>query len=292
MGDGHIELKGTTADWLPHFLFDDRQLLPDGNDTDCCWDFSNNKIFDALMDALMPTLPTDVQQRIAAMGFMDVSSVDNSPHFHSSDRLIAVLSGALQNGGTIPEWWQWAQKVGVVPYAMLPDTQTLSQWDATNIPQNVLEVGTQFLALMGGKDFLQYHWVNDGGATDIAAMAAALPTAPLALGIPVNDAGWNQTCPTIATGAPVHVVAAYAIDGTTVLVKDNYAPYFKELLPGYQISYALQPVIRYVPPPPPAPLPPDPTFPASPTPAQVSLWQSWLAALKQWILGIESEGKM
>ena len=301
MGDGHIQLKGVVTDWGSHFFFDDRQVLPDGNDSDCCWCFSSNKIFDAMMDVLLPTLPANVQQRISAWGFMQLSSVDNALHFHSEPHLISSLSGALQNGGTVPEYWDWFRKVGAIPYGILPLTSdmTLAEWDSYVIPQDILDIGTEFLALMGGKSFLQYHWCNNGGATDFPAMAAALPSGPLALGIPVNDAGWNQVCPTVTDGPPVHVVAMYGIQGgNTALIKDNYAPYSKQLLPGYQISYALQAVLNYVPPPappvqppnpaiPPAPTPPSPSFPSSPTPIQVFEWEAFLLKLKNWLLGIK-----
>ena len=293
MGDGHIELKGTVTDWRSHFLFPDRQLLPDGNDTDECWDFSNNKNLDAMMDALWPSLPVSVQQQISAWGFMDVSPVDNMPHFHSSELFIGSLSGALQNGGTSPEFWDGFRKWGCVPYTLLPDTQTLQQWDDAVIPQSVKDIGIQFLNLMGGKNFAQYHWIVNGGANNIPAMVRALPTAPLSLGIPVDDAGWNQVTPTVATGAPVHDVAAYAVAGGTVDIVDNYSPNFKELAPGYQMSYVFQAVLNYITPQSPETPPNPPVLPPPPTTlaqdqnfiTQAILWVQ--AILKQMQKGVK-----
>ncbi len=113
-------------------------------------------------------------------------------------------------------------------------------------------------------------------------MASAISLAPLGLGIPVN-AGWNQTVPTVATGTPAHCVLAYSVPIPNVDIEDHYVPFLKTLSAGYRISYVLRAVIQYLPPLPP---PPDTMFPPTPTPAEISQWESWLNAVRDWLQNI------
>lgn len=247
-GDGQLKLTGiTTQNWLSHFDFFVPQFLENG-DTDQCWSFGGTKNLDAFMDALIADnlLPASVVSQITAWGFMDTGT-DGKPHFHSSERFAGVLSGLKESGGNLYTPYDIFRKYGVVPFTLLPVTasMTLDEYFAP-IPQNLLDIGTQFLALMGGKNFCQYQWVVQNAPTNIPKMAEALPNGPLGLGIPVNDAGWNQPIPTVATGTPVHVVSCYAIQGENLLVSDNYDPYLKTLSEGYEISYVLQAIVQYL----------------------------------------------
>jgi hypothetical protein len=200
---------------------------------------------------------------------------DGLQHFHSSERFAGVLTGNGTNGGGLVDGYNIFRKYGCVPFKLLPvtATMTLDEYFAP-IPQNLLDLGKSFLALMGGADFCQYQWIVQGGATDVPLMAQVLPNGPLTLGIPVNDAGWNQVDPVIATGNPAHVVSCYAVTDGSVNISDNYSPYLKVLQSGYQISYVLQAIIQYIPP------PPAPTLPPNPTPAEDA---SWLDLILAWL---------
>jgi hypothetical protein len=275
-GDGKLQIKGiSTQNWASHFDFFVPQRVANG-DTDDCWSFGATKDVDAFMDALIQDnlIPQAVIDQIVAWGFMD-TGIDGKPHFHSSERLARVLSGLGQNGGNLNTANDIFRKYGLVPFTLLPvtPTMTLAEYFAP-IPQNLLDIGQQFLKLMGGQQFLQYQWILQN-EQNIQKLAEAIPDGPLALGIPVDDAGWNQVHPVIATGNPVHVVSAYEIIGESVYVSDNYAPFLKILDPGYQISYALQTIVQYIPPAP-APTPPSPTAP-------VSEWQIFLNTLSTWL---------
>ena len=276
-GDGQLKLTGvTTTNWLNHFDFFVRQKVSDG-DTSDCWCFGGTKNLDAFMDALIAEglLPQSVVDEITSMGFMD-TGIDNQLHFHSSERFAGVLSGLGTNGGNLNTAAQIFRQYGCVPFKLLPVTpdMTLAEYFAP-IQQNIKDIGAKFLALMGGKDFCQYQWVNDGGATNIPKMAQAIAKAPFVMGVPVN-AGWNQVHPTIATGAPAHVVSGYAVNpDSSVSISDNYAPFLKVLDKGYQISYVAQMIIQYIAP------QPIPVIPIAPMPSNIAPTQQNLTILQE-----------
>ena len=239
------------------------------------------------MDALIldGLLPAAVVQQITDWGFMD-TGMDGKQHFHSSERFAAILSCFGQNGGNLNSAYDIIRKYGCVPFKFLPVTPNMTIADYFSpVPPHLLDIGKEFLALMGGKDFCQYQWLNDGGTTDIPAMSVAIADGPLLLGIPVNT-GWNQVHPTVATGTPEHVVSCYSVPVPSADISDNYNPYLKVLDPGYQISYVIQLIVQYIPPPIP-PTPPAPSFPSNPTPAQKAQWYDWLTKLAQWLGLIE-----
>jgi hypothetical protein len=295
-GDGQLKLTGiTTENWISHFDFFVPQKVSDG-DTDDCWDFACTKNVDAFMDALIQDglIPASVVQELISMGFMDTGT-DGAQHFHSSERFAGVLSGLKQNGGNLNAAYDIFRKYGCVPFTALPVTpgMTIEEYFAP-IPQSVMDIGARFLALMGGKDFVQYQWINDGGATNVNQMAQVISKGPLSLGIPVNG-GWNQVHPTIATGQAVHVVSAYSVPAPSVYVSDNYAPFLKILDPGYQMSYVMQVIVQYIPPTQSTPTASSlPAVPQTVQPTQanlnilqqiVSLYQKLVAVLKGRNLG-------
>ena len=288
--DGHIpfKLRGlTTTNWGSHFEFQVWQTVAAGQDSDDCWDFGGIKNVDAFMDVLISQqiLPLAVIQQITDWGFMDVG-IDGNKHFHSSPRYPGILTGIGQNGGGVTTELDFSKANGLVPFTMLPVNQNMTiaeYFDPTSITQEMKDIAMQLRTLMGGKDFILYQWINDGGPTDIPKMAAAQSAGPYSLGIATND-GWNQVHPTIATGNPNHVVSGYAVDlpNLAVPISDNYAPFLKVLDRGYQISYVLQIIVQYIPP------PPAPTLPTNIAPTQanvnilimlVSLYQKLLALL-------------
>jgi hypothetical protein len=281
-GDGRVpfKLRGiTTENWGEHFEFQVWQLLKTG-DTDDCWDYGGIKGVDAFIDALISegVLPTAVVNQFISWGFMDVG-IDSHLHFHSSPRFPGVMTGIGQNGGNVTTELDFAKGNGLVPFTMLPVTQdmTLDEYfDPKAITQEMKDIAMQFRNLMGGKDFILYQWIVDGGATNIPKMAEAQPLGPYSLGIPVNN-GWNQVHPTIATGSPCHVVSGYDVQNGSVFISDNYSPFNKILDPGYQISFVLQIIVQYIPPPPAPTLPPNPTVPQE---------ISWLTQIANWLRNI------
>lgn len=295
-GDGHIKEKLTgltTANWGSHFEFQVWQLLANG-DSDDCWDFGGIKGVDAFMDALIANnvLPPAVVQQITDWGFMD-TGIDGKPHFHSSPRYPGIMTGIGQNGAQANTELDFAKKNGLVPFTMLPVTQDMTvaeYFDKTAVTGAMISIAQDFLALMGGKNFILYQWIVDGGPTNVTKMAAAQSAGPYSLGIATND-GWNQVHPEIATGAPNHVVSGYAVDLPTlsVNISDNYAPFLKVLDRGYQISYVLQIIVQYIPPP---PLPPAPTQPVNPAlPVSVSAWQKFFSLLSNWLEALSPQGR-
>ena len=296
MGDGHIAFKSVCSDWSQHIDFYEGQLVENG-DTDDCVIFTAQESFDAQMDNLFPTFPPEVQQQISAMGFMDMSSVDNKPHFHSSPRFLGVLTGNGTNGNALPDPWNVFRKYGCVPWAVLPvnPTMTVQEYFAP-IEPNVMAIGAKFLALIGGTNAIQYHYAVNG-AENLQAMRNALPQAPLCIGVNVDDSQWNQYAPGFPPpGNPVHSVMLYSIDASgNCLVYDHYQPAKKMLLVGYNIPYALQGIVTpvFAAPTPPV-LPPNPVIPAAPTiqpdPTTPQIL-SWLSALLQWLGIIQKETK-
>ncbi len=284
-GDGKLKLTGITPiNWNAHYDFFVPQKVSDG-DTDDCWDFGSTKDLDAFMDALISegALPADVILEIQNMGFMD-TGIDGKPHFHSSERFAGVLSGLGRNGGNLYTAYDIFRKYGCVPFTVLHvvPTMTLAEYfDTAALTPEIMALGEKFLNLMGGKDFLQYEWVNDGGPTDVPAIQSALATEAITIGIPVNVAGWNQTHPTIATGPAVHVVSVRSVEGQSTNISDNYNPFDKVLDPGYQISYVLGMVVQYIPPSVPSAPAPAPDV-LTPTP-NVPDTLSWLSAILNWL---------
>jgi hypothetical protein len=270
-----IPFNAVSSDWIDHMDFYEGQLVSNG-DTDDCVIFTAQESFDAQMDALLPNFPAEVQQEISAMGFMDLSSVDNKLHFHSSPRFAGVLTGNGTNGNNLPDPWNVFEKYGVVPFSVLPVLPSMTIQDYfAQIPANVMEIGAKFLALIGGAQSIKGQYVCNG-TENVTAMITKIPQAPLCIAVAVDDGTWNQAEPGIASGTPVHSVMLYAIDASgDFLVYDHYQPAKKLLLPTYPILYAYQGVVS-----PKFAAPSAPVLPPNPTIAQE---QTWLDSLKQWL---------
>lgn len=235
----------TNGDWTSHLFFQELQEI-NGWDTDGCVLFTAQESFDAQMDALWPTFPASVQEQISSLGYLDTGT-DGLLHFHSSARFLQVLTGNGFDGNSLPDAWDVMRKYGVLPWKDLPFGATdLEVGYLTPISQASLDKAAQFLALLGGKNAIQYHWINNGDATDISAMDAARVQAPLCIGIAVNDATWNEVEPGIASGAPAHSVQNYASEVIGEKILDHYVPFDKVLVTGYPIQYVLQGVVSYI----------------------------------------------
>lgn len=275
-----IAFKAVCSDWVTRIKYFERQKIQ--FETDGCVLFTAQESLDAQIENLIALnlIPQPTLDLFTSLGYMDTAS-DGKPHFHSSPRFLQVLTGNGQRGNSMQSAWDVMRKYGVLPWKDLPydDTTTLQQYFSP-IPQNLLDKAKQFLAAIGGKDSIQYHWIIVGGegrATDIPAMAKALPAGPLCLGTPVCEP-WDQSKPPLCSGQPsVHSTMAYELQGNDVLIEDHYVPEKKVLQNGYPIPYAMQGIISVTPPPPAPVLPPNPTLPQT---------ISWLEKVRKWLNAI------
>ena len=278
-GDGHIEAKSIyNGDWSSYIDFYESQRVANG-DTDDCVIFTFQESVDAQIEAMLPSLPAGTIELFNQMGFMDTDSLDGNAHFHSSPRFIGILTGNGTNGNPLQAPWDAMRKYGIVPWKDLPvsPTMTIDEY-FTPIPQNLLAKGQQFLAAIGGKNSVQYHWIANG-KENIPAMMVALEQSPVCLGTPVCEP-WDQNEPPVCSGQnAAHSTMCYKITGQDVYIYDHYQPANKILQSGYPIPFSLQGIVSVNPP------PPAPVLPVNPTPAQEL---TWLQALVGWLKNILS----
>ena len=281
-----------SGDWTPYFHFNELQKI-NGFETDCCVIFSAQETTDAMMDYLISSgqISKELLGLFTSMGFMDSASDDGKPHFHSSARYWSALTGNGQNGNALQDPWNVARKYGCIPYTVLPfDASVTPQEYFAKPSQTLLNLGQQFLAAVGGANWITYHWIFNqaGGTITFSAIDSERKETPLCIGVAVTD-GWNADEPTPPPlGNPAgHSVTNFSRvpDGEEIL--DHYIPFQKLLVNGYPIPQVMQAVLTITPPPP-APLPPAPTIPANPTPAQAATWSTWLTKLATWLGLIKS----
>ena len=279
-----ITLKSVSANWLPHLQFFEDQQDENG-DLESCVIFAAQKSFDAQMDAQMASIPTSLITLFNTLGFMQVG-LDGKVHFHSSARFISNLTGNGTNGNALTDPWDVMRKYGCVPWSVFPNDNTMTVAEYYTQPtQAMLNLGQQFLAAIGGKNAIQYHWITKSTQPQsIPNMSSALPTAPLCVAVFADAAeGWNTPTPPIPNPPepPCHGVLNYEIDPySNVWIHDDYQPNPKELVYGWSIPQCLQAVVT-VTPPPPAPTPPP--IPTNPTPAQIQQESNWLTQLSTWL---------
>lgn len=291
LGDGNIKFESVSSSWP--VWFNEDQKNPEF-ETDGCVCFCAQKSLDSQIDVLISNgiIPQSVVDQFISMGFMD-TGIDGKPHFHSSPRFLEIQTGNGTSGNSIPEAWDVIRKFGTLPWKDMPFNQMMTQNEYFTPPTSVqLQKASQFLTLMGGKNFCQYHWLINGTVKNTSLMQNAILQAPLCNGIAVSE-GWNQTTPSDPPQSqdPQHAVMGYKMEAPVELVTDNYLPYNKVLDAGYPIHYVLQAVVKYlgfVPLPTPQPLPPLPTpLPPNPTnqqiSQQVSLWSQWVQAILNWL---------
>ncbi len=233
----------TSGDWTPHIQFFEPQRLLDG-DTDDCEFYTQQESFDCQMDVQLQSAPQSIIAQLTLLGFMDTAS-DGSMRFHSTPRFLGVMSGVGQNGTSMTNVWQLARTYGMLGWKDLPVKQdmTLSEYFAP-ISDQLKAKSLQLLALLGGKNTIQYHWLWQNKVADLKALQTALQQAPICFGIAVTD-GWNQIMPTDppASQAPQHAVMCYKWDAKGCWILDHYIPYEKILDGTYPILYALQGII-------------------------------------------------
>lgn len=266
------------GDWTEHIDFFEWQKFV--WDTDACVFFAQQESFDAQVNHQIENgqVSLSLMEWLTANGYMDGQSRDGTPRFHSSPRFAHVLAGTKFNGASLPAAWDMARKYGVLPWTDLPFTAatTVDEYFAA-IPQESMDKAAKFLALIGGKDSIQYHWIVNGvKGTQVQKLKTALMQAPLCIGTAVCEP-WNQLQPPSCPMAnPAHSTMIYKMD-TLTRIFDHYEPFLKQFDFQYNIPYALQGIvtINYTP-----EIPAVPQLPTNPTRPQIS---SWLDAVKQWL---------
>jgi len=283
LGDGKIKLKGFgNPDWTSNYHFKERQSF-DGFDTDSCVIFGFQKSYDAQMDALIQAgqLPQSLIDFFTTNGYMDsVNSIDNKPHFHTSERFTALLTGNGFSGNAAQDPCNVVRKYGCIPWTDWPFDSTITEdhyFDKP--PQTLYDKGALFLSMMGGANHCQYHWVHQGKDTARSLMDSARRTAPLMLGVAATD-GWNQDTPTPpAIGTPPnHLVDNINVASQGETISDNYPPFIKYQPTDYAIPQTFQMIVQYIPPPP--PIPPTPISTVQQNPKG---WSAWLQSVSNWL---------
>ena len=278
----------SSGDWTTHNQYFERQKFT--WDTEGCVIFAAQEAIDAQMDELISQgqIDSNLLSLFNQMGFMDTNSLDQKAHFHSSPRYLQSLTGNGYNGNALTDPFDAARKYGIIPWASLPFDISITQEEylLPTMPQNLLDLGKQFLAAVGGQNWIEYHWITKD-ATDTQAMDVARQQAPLVIAVLAEAPGWNQYEPPIPYGPPCHGVQNYNSLPAGELILDHYDPFEKLLQTGYPIPQVLQGVVT-VTPPPPAPLPPEQNIPINPTPFELTAWQAFLASLNNWLIKIQN----
>lgn len=273
------------ADWSGFIDFYEKQKL--SFETDACVFFTGQESFDAQMNNQIENgqIPKALLDQFTALGYMDPNSLDGQPRFHSSPRFPHVLAGTKFNGASLPTVWDIKRQYGVLPWTDMPFDETMGmETYFAAIPKASLDKAAKFLALIGGKDSIKYHWIVNGGKNNIAKMKTALSQAPLALGTPVCQP-WDQLSPpTCSLNEPAHSTMVYKID-SFVQIFDHYIPFLKRLGLDYPIPYVLQGIvsINY------SPLPAIPTN-IAPTQKNVNILTQ-IVALYKLILSLVNKGR-
>ena len=230
-----------TIEWTQHIWFTNERQKLNGFDTDGCEFFSFQESIDAQMDILLQFTGQSVIDQFTAMGFMDTGA-DGNKHFHSSARFIEVMSGVGVKGSSSEQVFATIQKYGILPWTDLPFDTTITPTEYfAPISIQLKAKAIQAMNLIGGSKCFRYNTILNDGTKDVAKIAAALPNAPVCLGIAVS-AFWNQPIPgDPAPGAlPEHEVMCYDVQGNNLLILDHYDPPLKTLDIGYPVHYASQ----------------------------------------------------
>jgi hypothetical protein len=199
------------------------------------------------MDNLIATgqVSSAMLAQFHSMGYMDLGR-DGLPHFHSSPRFLQVLTNNFYNGNAAYEPWDVMRKYGVLPWTDLPYTAATTQVEylAGISPENMAKAA-QFLALIGGKDSFEYHWIFNDTPRDDNTLAIMRQQAPLMFGIAVVVPEWNQVTPVDppADATPVHCVMNYDGNGKNENILDHYSPYEKVLDATYPVKFVFQGIV-------------------------------------------------
>jgi len=288
---GGIDFRSilSSGDWTTHLQYFERQKY-DWDDEGCII-YQQQESIDAQIDELISQglISTELITLFNQMGFMDsVNSLDSQAHFHSSPRYLQSLTGNGFDGNALPDPVTAAQKFGIIPWTSLPFDATITEAEylLNPMPQNLLDIGQQFLLAVGGENWIKGKWIVKALPTNTQAMDLARQQAPVGVAVLAEAPDWNQYEPPIPSGPPCHGVLNYNSLPTGELILDHYSPFEKLLQTGFPIPEAYQGIVNIIPPPP-APTPPSPTFPADPTPAQEVQWYDWIISVLKWLKILE-----
>src|SRR5205814_2572368 len=99
------------------------------------------------------------------------SPINNGKRFRSSWRYTHIKCGTRHNGTALQAPPDMFRKFGIIPYIDLPFEAQMTDDQYFNPPDMAKHdaLGAEFLARIGGRDAIQYHWVskNGGGGTPI-----------------------------------------------------------------------------------------------------------------------------
>lgn len=276
-----------SADWTPYLgaTYELKQKF--GNwETNDCWCFSPSKVcIDVQLNALWPQFSQE-----AKTFFINNGITSQAGLFNLSERAYGILGGNKNNGGTAEELFQLIQSYGLIPFSALnyTDTQANAQptyqaflndyFNPNAITQAMLDIGTQSKKYFN----LQYQRIGMAWQTPSKAiLTGAMQQAPLAYGVPVNPAVWNQqntslvNVPAYAKVELDHEVGGYKMSLSQVgyPIVDNYVPFLKVLDDGYGIYSCMQAVITI----------PQSTVPISqPITGLQKFWNQFMAFLYQY----------
>lgn len=161
LGDGNIPLKGGNPDWTGNYWFQELQKI-NGFETECCVIFSEEESVDAQVDRLIQqgAVAQSIIDWFTLNGYMDSNSSDGKPHFHTSERFTAYNTGNLYNGNAGQDGWNAMRTFGLIPWSDWPfDSTVTEQTYFEKPPQALFDKGLLFLAMIGGKNSIQYHWI-------------------------------------------------------------------------------------------------------------------------------------
>ena len=293
-GDGNVQIKANvpSGNWDGYFHFQESQKI-NGFETDDCAVFEFQQRFDAFMDFLIATgqIPQYALEYFTANGYMDSeNSDDGRPHFHTSERYVAVLTGNGQNGNSFQDCYNVFAKYGMIPWGDFPFDASVTTPELYFVQPSAAMItkGQALLAYMGGKNALQYHWIfaNQNSTCPFSTLDQARQLAPIGIGVAVAT-NWNQEepSPVPEIGTPIqHAMAntSHVSGAPGERVLDHYVPFTKYLVPGYPIPFVSQFVLAPTFTPPPA----APVLPVSvqENPAQnIPALKKWIAALLNWL---------
>lgn len=269
------EIRNELGDWSPYFGNYVGQRY--GNyDTSTCWNFAGIEICETQLEYLWKTNQFSEETK---QWFKDNGYIDSDGDFYLSRRWAAIISGVKDNGNDQDDFWDIIEKIGLIPFSMLPystedaaDELTQDDFNNEYFDPNVITPKMEAL----GKEFLKRVMIQHEEVgkrfqrKDIKQIEAELKQSPLQLGHPVpQDGSWNQQF--------VKWNGRTIADHSTELYKytelndwpyfdyDSYEPHLKRLSADYYIPMITKGVLTAIP------------F-VAPVVSQVSIWSLvWIA---------------
>ena len=265
-------LKGVFSAFIPKIKYEVRN--PTGNwenffgnyvgqkygpyDTSTCWNFAGVEIMETQLEYLMKTGQFSDE---AMKWFKDNGYIDSDGDFYLSRRWAAIISGVKDNGNNHVNFWEIVEKVGIIPFSMLPYStedaaDELSQDDFNNeyFDPKVITLEMEKL----GKEFLKWVKIEHEEVgtrwqrRDTKFIMSELKQSPLHLGVPVpQDGTWNREF-VKWTGRmqPDHSIECYnykEFSDYPWFIYDSYHPHLKHLSADYYVPLITKAVITAIP---------------------------------------------